>query len=195
MDIKLPNKNVYILIGGGCHAGRHKDRLVTEIESWLSYKQIKIAKIVFIPFAKNKIDWNMTVQKYLNSFLHKLHKNNRLSISIAIPNKKTLKNQLSNADIIFFSGGSELNLKALFKKETLPIAEKIFIGISAGVNFLSKFYFSNDRGRIETGLGVLPISTICHFSTEKNNKAKLLSEGRKYPVIPIEDNKFVTIIF
>jgi len=195
MNIKSPNKNIYILIGGGCYTGHTKDKLAAEIESWLTFKQIETARVLFIPFAKDEIDWEKTVQKYQNSIFSKVFKKNRLSISTAIPNPKTLKNQLCNADILFFSGGSELNLKKLFKKNTIPSTNKIIIGVSAGTNFLSKFYFSNDREKVEAGLGVLPIKTICHFSTEKNKRAILLSVEKKYPVFPIENDEYITMIF
>lgn len=194
MSIKSPNKNIYILIGGGCSVGHIKDKLATEIESWLAFKQTKIAKVLFIPFAKDEADWEKTVQKYQNSILLKLFKENRLSISTAILNPKTLKKQLRNADILFFSGGSELNLKKLFKKNTIPSTDKIIIGVSAGTNFLSKFYFSNDRKKVEAGLGILPIKTICHFSTDKNKKAVLLSVGKNHPVFPIGNDEYVTMI-
>ena len=58
---------------------------------------------------------------------------------------------------------------------------KIIIGVSAGTNFLSKLYFSNDREKVEVGLGVLPIKTICHFSAEKNKKVALLSAKKRLP--------------
>jgi peptidase E len=195
MNIKSPNKNIYILIGGGCHTGHTKNKLATEIENWLTFKQIETARVLFIPFAKDEIDWERTVQKYQNSIFSKVFKKNRLSVSTAIPNPKTLKTQLCNADILFFSGGSELNLKKLFKKNTIPSTNKIIIGVSAGTNFLSKFYFSNDREKVEAGLGILPIKTICHFSTEKNKRAILLSVGKKYPVFPIGNDEYITIIF
>lgn len=114
MNIKSPNK--YILIGGGCHTGHTKDKIATEIENWMTFKQIDTARVLFVPFAKDEIDWEKTVQKYQTSIFSKLFKENRLSISTAILNPKTLKNQLCNADILFFSGGSELNLKKIFKK-------------------------------------------------------------------------------
>lgn len=195
MKLKSLNKNIYILIGGGCHSGHIKDQIATDIESWLIFKQINTAKVLFIPFAKDEIDWEKTIQKYQNSIFLKLFKENRITISTAILNPKTLKNQLCSADILFFSGGSELNLKKLFKKNTIPNTNKIIIGVSAGTNFLSKFYFSNDREKIEPGLGVLPINTICHFSAEKNKKAILLSVEKKYPVFPIRNDEYVTMIF
>lgn len=195
MNIKSPNKNIYILIGGGCCTGHTKDKLATEIESWLAFKQIETARVLFIPFAKDEIDWEKTVQKYQNSIFLKLFKENRLSISTAILNPKTFKNQLCNADILFFSGGSELNLKKILKKNTIPGTNKIIIGVSAGTNFLSRYYFSNDREKVEAGLGVLPIKTICHFSAEKNKKAILLSVKKNYPVFPIGNDEYITMIF
>jgi len=195
MKIKSPNKNIYILIGGGCHSGSVRDKIATEIESWLRLKRIKIAKVLFIPFAKDEIDWEKTVQKYQNSIFLKLSREKRLLINTAIPDSKTLKRQLSSADILFFSGGSELNLKKLFTKKIIPGTGKIIIGVSAGVNFLSALYFSNDRQKVESGLGILPIKTICHFSTEKNKKAVLLSAEKSYPVLPISDGEYITLIF
>lgn len=192
--MKSSNKNIYILIGGGCHTGHAKTKLVTEIEGWLILKKITVAKLLFIPFAKDQTDWEKTLNKYKKSIFSKLLKEKRVSISTASTNPKTLQGQLLHADILFFGGGSELNLKKIFNRRVIPKTDKIIIGTSAGTNFLSKFYFSNDRGMIEAGLGVLPIKTICHFSSEKNEKASLLSL-KGGPVFPIGDNAYVTLIF
>ena len=195
MDVKYSNKNIYILIGGGCCSGHIKDRLSNEIENWLTFKQIGIVKVLFIPFAKDEVDWKKTVQKYQDSIFSRFFEKKRILMSIATLDPKTLKKQLYDADVLFFSGGSEFNLKKIFKKNVIPSTNKIIIGVSAGTNFLSKFYFSNDREKIESGLGVLPIKTICHFSAEKNERAILLSIRKKYPLFMIGDDEYVTMIF
>lgn len=182
-------------MGGGCHEGPIKDKIASEIEYWLQVKQIKNAKVLFVPFAKDEADWEKTVDKFKSSIFKKLFEEGKISISTAKIDITTLPLQLSSADIIFFSGGTESNLIKLFKKSTIPSKNKIIIGTSAGTNFLSTFYFSNDRLSVERGLGMLPINTICHFSPDKKERVIQLSTQGPYPVFFIFEDEYISLIF
>ena len=192
MENKTLNCNVYLLLGGGCCNGNVKDMLEAEIEARLDFRSIKKAKLLFVLFGKDEIDWEKTVIKYRDSIFLKLFREEKISVSIANRNRETLKKQLTNSDIIFFCGGSELLLKEHLKEEIIPLHNKIIIGVSAGTNILSKYYFSNDRQSIENGLGILPIKMICHFTPEKISKVIALSSvGGSYPTFPIKENEYI----
>ena len=198
-DINSTNQkrsgNTYILIGGGCNDGVPRDTLAKEISRQLDLKELTIYNLLFVNFGKEKEYWQSSVEKYKKTIFRELLQQEKLKILIASPNTTALIEQVQVADLIFFTGGNELLLKEKITKDLIPAQDKIIMGISAGTNLLSKYYFSNDRGRIEKGIGVLPINTICHFSPEKQENLKLLSYKNKSPTIPIEHDKFLVLLY
>jgi peptidase E len=188
------NKNIYILIGGGCHNVSARNKLSGNIVSWIDIKGVILPTVLFIPFAKKRVSWGKTIEKYKKSFLGKL-----IALSgkvfIASTEIEKFKKQLAEADVIFIAGGSELSLKKYFKNVVIPAKNKIIIGTSAGVNILSSFYFSNDRQKVETGIGLLPIKTICHYSDEKHKFLECLTNKMAdCPTLPISENEYVIFI-
>jgi len=190
----LTHKNIYLLIGGGCHEGHSKKKIAEEIKTWINFKKIDQAKVLFVPFAKDPIFWKKTVDKFVNSVFADLLAEEKITTSTAVLNGD-LQAQINSSDVIFFSGGTELNLIKVFKKVEIPKKNKIIIGSSAGTNFLSTFYYSNDRQKIESGLGLLPISTICHYSVEKREKVIELSNSSLHPVYYIYENEFLSLVY
>ena len=104
-----------------------------------------------------------------NAFFLKCNNFNSIEINVAEKNPEKLLIQIENANILFFCGGNENKLKDSFGKKYFSFSSKLVVGVSAGANFLSSFYFSNDRNCIEEGLGIVPINTICHFVQKKYN--------------------------
>ena len=83
------------------------------------------------------------------------------------------------AQILYFAGGSELEYKRNFSKESLAeiVRGKTVLASSAGVNIFSSQFFSNDRGTVEEGLGVLALQTICHYDPAKAERAAKLAQA------------------
>lgn len=181
----------FILHGGGDLFGQKLKKILTEIIQNISVKKVKI---LVIPFARKKNEWEDVYIKYCKRY-------SRLSLEkefiLASQDINSLKLQISSSDIIFLCGGSELLIKKYLKgiKSSL-FNNKIIIGVSAGANILSSYYYSNDRNRIEKGLGILPIKTICHFNLSKNKKLKkLVSYKNKQQKItfPIKEGDFIVL--
>lgn len=188
------SKNIYILIGGGCHEGGNKDLLDREIEKWLNIKEVPTARVLIVPFAKQVEDWKATSEKYTGSVFARLISSGRISVSTVSSDPFSLKSELSSADVVFVPGGSELNLKLALSADSIPAEGKIIVAVSAGANYFSQSYYSNDRESVESGVGILPLSTICHFTPEKAEKIAVLASKSHYPVFPVGNDQFITII-
>jgi peptidase E len=103
--------------------------------------------------------------------------------------------QIKRAQAIYVRGGdtkklvAEMskvhNLAGLFKDKTIA-------GSSAGLYFLTKYYWSNDRKQIEEGLGFFSIKAYCHYRPEENENIKqLLSYKEDLPLLTLPDFKYV----
>lgn len=100
-----------------------------------------------------------------------------------------LRWQLERADALYLQGGSnELLINALARHPNLKemFKGKVVAGSSAGANALASFYYSNDDGKIEKGLGLLPFRVVCHFESEKYKNAHkegktILAHMDEYP--------------
>jgi|CXWL01.1.fsa_nt_gi hypothetical protein len=183
-------KNIYILIGGGGYAGEAGIKLSKEISSWLFTEQKPQITVLFILFGRNKNEWSTTISKYTNLF------DSNAKIEISSEDKAVLKNQFFRADVIFIATGSELLLKEKLNNKDLPKKNKIVVASSAGVNVLSTYYYSNDRSKIEKGLAVLPIKTICHFSSGKEGFAfELTKKAKNLPVLKINENEYLSFLY
>lgn len=80
--------------------------------------------------------------------------------------------QLKNADVIYFHGGSSLQLLAKLKefpRFSEKMTGKVVAGDSAGANMLSTVFYSKKNGVCQ-GLGILPIKLIPHYIEEFKDK-------------------------
>ena len=105
--------------------------------------------------------------------------------------------QIKKADAIYLFGGNTVKLKAILgnvKNLKELWKGKIVAGESAGVNVLSKHYYSNRLQNIADGLNILPIKTFCHYTEEKFEKLdKLKKYGEELKVYAIPEENFFII--
>jgi len=179
----------FILHGGSKENDLPDDNLIREIFCKNKY----IYKVLIVPFARNNEDWDNVYEKYKRKY-------NKVSIKIvfdiASKDKKILKMQFRDSDIIMFSGGGEFLLKRYINKTFLlkNLKNKIVFGSSAGCNIFSKYYYSNDRKSVEKGLGILNIKTICHFNSENVIDLDILNKKKNTPImLAIGENQFISI--
>jgi peptidase E len=164
------------ILQGGVRVSRAKlQKILTEIGQEITDRRIKI---LIIPFARKRSEWKKVYLKYRKRY-SKLFVGNE--VILASPEIALLRSQINSSDIIFVCGGSELLLKRYLKSIKPKLLDnKVIVGISAGVNIFSSYYYSNDRDRIEKGLGILPIKTMCHYNLSKKEKfKKLISHKNK----------------
>ena len=90
-----------------------------------------------------------------------------------VATEELFEGQTQEADIIYLHGGASAKILEILKK--FPNLQKLFqgkivVGDSAGVNVLSKVFYSVTSGQVLEGLGVLPFKVICHYKQEYKDK-------------------------
>ena len=152
------------------------------------------AKILLVFFAGDKPRWQ---RKFIDLQRRFRLANPRKKFKFKMANERTINSQLKWADVLYFNGGSEIKLKRRLKKVKNieeAIKNKIVVGISAGVNIWSKYYFTNDRVRLESGYGILPIKTICHYKkSRKSRLGKLVKHAERLKTYSIPEEKIIII--
>jgi peptidase E len=165
----------FILQGGGRISKVKLQKILAEIRQEITDRRVKI---LIIPFARKRSEWKKVYLKYCKRY-SKLFIGNE--VILASPETTLLRSQINSSDIIFVCGGNELLLKRYLKSiKPKLFNNKVIVGVSAGANVFSSYYYSNDRNRIEKGLGILPIKTMCHYNLSKKEKfKKLISHKNK----------------
>lgn len=106
---------------------------------------------------------------------------------------------ISESDVIFINGG----MKGHLKDTLLAIGEKHFrqaihgktlVGISAGANVLSKYYYSKVISGIREGTGFLNIKLLTHYSEDEPGQLEALKAyGENLPIVKIREEEYVLI--
>ncbi len=108
--------------------------------------------------------------------------------------------KIDNADVVFVMGGCEDRLNEALRKHNAILnisnfileQKGILVGHSAGVNFLSQYCYSNDRGGIYGGWGILNIKTFCHYSSQKWEQLnELQNHHPEFPTIPLVQGEYI----
>ena len=155
-------------------------------------KKKGVAFVLVVPFARAENDWKKVFKKYLKKYDGlKIKK----KFILASPNNKIFKKQIRKSNLIFLCGGSELPLLGYLKDLKLEdLNNKVVVGISAGTNIFSKYYYSNDRNTIGRGLGLLPIKTLCHYNNQRYSRfKKLIKHGNKYITYIIKEGDYIKV--
>ncbi|MBI4158970.1 Type 1 glutamine amidotransferase-like domain-containing protein [Candidatus Woesearchaeota archaeon] len=144
-------------------------------------------KVLCVYFAKEKDRWE-------ESFEDDKKKTNFKNMILA--NEEDIENQIKEADTIWIRGGDTNILKEKLSKINFKklIEGKTVAGSSAGVYVLVKYYFSNNRRRLEEGFGILNVKAFCHYTDEeRENLEKLKQYKEKLEVILLPDCKYVVL--
>lgn len=118
--------------------------------------------------------------------------NKDLEFEIAQPEK--LAEQLARAYVMYMRGGETSWLSEKLS-QTPDLEErfsgKVIAGSSAGVYVLTKYYWNNDLGRLEDGLGILNFKAFCHYKREDEASAEqLLHYKERLPLMVLPDHKW-----
>lgn len=182
----------YILHGGNTSSKADDNKkYFYEIAGGLS----EDATILCVYFSRPKEEWQKLFEEDKNNLFSATLKKNKYII--ADDKTDVFIKQLKNADAILLRGGkTEKLIEALNKVDSLDklIQNKIISGSSAGAYALSKYFYSNDKDKILSGLGILPIKTICHYNDKMAEKLeKLKNFGEELEIYKIPEEKFFVI--
>ncbi|SRR5258706_11725116 len=186
----------YILYGGHPKNKENTKEFFQEMARDIVKKDITI---IYVPYGKTDKE---NVEEYYDrnktSCIHALPKKH-ISFVLAKENPQEFLDQMHEADIIYLGGGNDEIFKAFLSQIPLNILKKHFegkviAGSSAGANVLAMYYYTNDRQRVEEGLGILPIKTICHYTEEKESRLEELENYKEHLTsFALPENYFVVI--
>ena len=180
------------------HGGRTRNKTHDNEEFFLEMvKDIPLnATILSVYFARDKELWSKLSEQDKINFSHASPQNSFNFIQ-ADDDLHIFVEQIKKADLIYLWGGhTKMLMSVLSKVKYLKelFKDKVVAGSSAGVNVLSKFYYSTRSEGIFDGLGILPIKAICHYKMEYLDKLEELKEyGEELEVYAIPEEKFFVI--
>ena len=206
-----------VLIGGGENGRPGYNYETHEIDKRIvELTNKKTPNFLFIGFALAKFEESYF--QVISDIYNKRFKCNTNMLSITdLQNKTTVKNKISNADIIYVGSGNTMKLLKYFTNNNLSKLFKISLdkgtvlcGISAGAicwckGGLSDSISSNDRKySIIDALNYADIILCPHYSSELERKKSLKTELKRYKnsiaialdngsALEIVDNKYKVV--
>lgn len=113
--------------------------------------------------------------------------------------------KLATADILYVRGG-EPELIEPFLPQLSELKNKlngkVYLGSSMGAFIVSKHFVlsirKQDDSTVHQGLGILPISTLCHWNVEKKKQFKidiLQKEDPTLPIVLLDEQKCVKFVY
>jgi cyanophycinase-like exopeptidase len=114
-------------------------------------------------------------------------------------NMEELLQAIADADVVFINGGYKGHLK-----ETLlaigvdnfrqMIQSKTLVGISAGANLLSHYYYSQGIDDIRAGVGLLNLNILTHYHADRpEHMEKLKAYSGNIPIVTIAEEEYTII--
>jgi len=153
-------------------------------------------KILLVYFARPNEEWdwlfNDDQQKFSEAVPDK-----KLKFELAAEKIEKFTGQIKRADVIYVRGGeNEKLIEKLGAMNNLKklLAGKVYGGSSAGANAASRYFHTNSRNCVASGLGLVPVKVFCHFVPGKKKElAALENFQEKLPVYKIPEAEFVVL--
>ena len=156
--------------------------------------------ILLVYFARSRVDWAIKSEQDQARICQE---NTGKTLNFKIASEIDFLEQTAWADVIYLSGGDGVLIKnalSAYKNITELFSGKTILASSAGVNVLAKYYYDNDYDRIEEGLGLLNIKTLCHFGPGNSHGkdydqklTELKSYGEDQETLAIPEQTYVTL--
>lgn len=111
-----------------------------------------------------------------------------------------LVEEIAKADVVFINGGYKGHLRSTLlaigiDKFIRLIDGKTLVGISAGANMLSKYYYSMASEGIREGVGILNIKLLTHSNSEDSaKKVELLANYKEdLPIWQVAEEEYIIV--
>lgn len=172
----------FILHGGFAKDGTNEDNhlFYSEILKDTSLSP----KILLVPFAKDESRVIPATEKISKEFQNVAGEK---ELHITVATKENFLKQLTEAEVIYFHGGTSTNLlQALepFGNISEYFKDKIVAGESAGANILCTYFYSPNSDKVLKGLEILPVRLIPHYTEEKKDKLNGYGDGMETLFLP-----------
>ncbi|MEK7571532.1 MAG: Type 1 glutamine amidotransferase-like domain-containing protein [Patescibacteria group bacterium] len=145
--------------------------------------------ILMCYFSKEKDTWNTRLELDRKRIAKQTTKNIVLSLA---KDPEDLLKKLEMSDVLYVAGGDAKLIEPLvsqLKSLKEKIKGKVYIGCSMGAFIISDQYVlsfdEEEPNKVHRGLGLLPISTLCHWDKENNKEEKVNLLKRAAPESPI----------
>ena len=137
--------------------------------------------ILLVNFSRKDDEMNKYFEEDKNRILKEIH-NKKFIFSLA--SKENFMEQIKIANTIYMRGGNTEKLLDTLKQYhdfSKSLTGKVVSGDSAGAYVLAKYY-PVSNGKVNEGLGILPIRIICHYENPRFEfKNDLLILMEQYP--------------
>ena len=110
-----------------------------------------------------------------------------ISLSFEIAKESNFLAQVKRADVVYLRGGDTLkllNTLKVYNDLKNNFLGKVIAGESAGAYVLSNCFYSKTIGGVMSGLGHVPVNTICHFEDKNADKLSECSQDSETLLLP-----------
>jgi peptidase E len=190
---------IYILHGGETT----KDTPDNEIffKYFTHFVQKDKVSILMCYFTKKKEIWDTR----LETDRQKIEKQTTKKVSLTLAkDPEDLLKKLDSHDVLYVAGGEAELIESylpLLKTLKKKLKGKVYLGSSMGAFIVSSQYVlsfeKQDTNEVHYGLGLLPISTLCHWDIEKKKEEKvhlLKQAAPDNPILTLNECKLAVFI-
>ncbi len=159
-------------------------------------------RILMCYFTKAKDTWEARLESDRSKIAQQTTKN--VIVSLA-KDPEDLLDQLDSHDVLYVAGGEAQPLESYLpqlRDLRDKLIGKVYLGCSMGAFIVSAQYVLSfeKQGPVEVhyGLGLLPISTLCHWNieTKKGQKVELLKQAAPAtPILVLDEGRFTVFIY
>jgi len=183
-----------ILHGGNSSKKSEKnDRFFQEV---INGVESDIVNVLCVYFARPERRWKESHEEDQRSFTN-VQADKHVQTTLAT--YEGFVDEVSKSDVIFMNGGISGHLKPILlvvgiERFRQILAGKTLVGVSAGANVLSKYYFSTVAHEIREGAGFLGLKVMTHYSPDQTEELEQLKAyGDDLPVVKIAEEEYLVI--
>jgi len=185
-----------ILHGGNSDRNTEKnDKFFREI---IKAVEGDTVKVLCVYFARPPHRWEDSYDEDQYSFKRVQREMDReIETKLATDDMDTFSEDVAWADVVFINGGMKGNLKETLlsigvERFWQMLDGKTLVGISAGANVLSRYYYSMVTRGIRDGTGLLNIKLLTHYSEDEPEQMEALKAyGEDLPIVTVREEEYV----
>jgi peptidase E len=188
-----------ILLHGG-NADRRTDKNEKFFNEIIDGVALDTIRILCIYFARPEHRWEDSYDEDQYMFRRVADERSvEIQTSLASYDMDDLAEKITESDVIFINGGMKGHLKDTLLSFGLErfrqlVEGKTLVGISAGANVLTRYYYSMAIGGIREGTGFLNIKLLTHYSHDEPEKLQNLKDfGEDLPIATIAEEEYIVV--